>query len=208
MRAFAELLDVLDTTRSAAAKLAAMARFLVLAAPADAAWATYILCRRDLTAFVTPMQLRSWLGEAAALPRWLIDETLTDIADLSESIALLTASTTGPETPGAHADANLSTWLEDRLPMLRALTESGRRARITAWWRMLPYRECVLLNRLLIGELRADVSEAQVVRAVSEATSRSGTAIADLLAGPWQPSEAFWCRLQSQESDRAGGERS
>ena len=75
MRAFSELYEELDTTTSTNLKVAAMVRYFNNAAPADAAWAAYILSGRRLKRFIGPALLWRWLVEASALPEWLVEES-------------------------------------------------------------------------------------------------------------------------------------
>ena len=75
MRAFSELYEELDTTTSTNLKVAAMVRYFNTAAPADAAWAAYILSGRRLKRFIGPALLWRWLVEESALPEWLVEES-------------------------------------------------------------------------------------------------------------------------------------
>ncbi len=93
MRAFSELYEELDTTTATNLKVAAMARYFRQAAPADAAWAAYILSGRRLKRFLGPALLYRWLIEACGLPEWLVEECRATVGDLAETIALLMQST-------------------------------------------------------------------------------------------------------------------
>lgn len=203
MRAFAELLEELDTTRSLPGQIAAMVRYFSSAPAADAAWATHILSGRRISRLLAPVRLRCWLDESAGLPVWLIEETLAEVADLAESIALLMERTADAPPRSDIAEVGLAEWIEERLLPLRSQPEAVQRERVLAWWRMLGYRECFLLNRLLTGGLRPGVSEHAVLRAVSEAISRPHAEIARRLIGSWEPSERLWRGLQ--RPDPPGG---
>ena len=89
MRAFSELYEELDTTTSTNLKVAAMVRYFRGAAPADAAWATYILSGHRLKRFIGYALLRRWLVEASELPEWLVEESSASVGDMAETIALL-----------------------------------------------------------------------------------------------------------------------
>jgi DNA ligase 1 len=198
MRAFSELFEELDTTTSTGLKVAAMKRYFATAAPADAAWATYILSGRRLKRFLGPAILRRWLIEACGLPEWLVDECQASVGDFAETVALLmetNAASTGADVP-------LSMWIEERLLPLRASAESRQKEAIVSWWRTLPYRECFLLNKLLTGELRVGVSELLVTRSLAEVLNVGRTDIARRLMGDWRPSAELW------ESLRSGGAES
>nr|WP_298721865.1 ATP-dependent DNA ligase [uncultured Steroidobacter sp.] len=200
MRAFAALYEELDTTQSTNLKVAAMSRYFREAAPADAAWATYILSGRRLKRFIGPALLKRWLVDEAALPEWLIDESYGSVGDLAETIALLTAGTAHSEA--STDDTPLADWIEDRLLPLRESDEAVQRARITSWWRELPYRQCFLLNKLLTGELRVGVSQLLVTRALAEVTGMERTELAGRLMGEWQPGALFWQTLHAPDSPR------
>jgi len=199
MRAFSELFEELDTTTSTGLKVAAMKRYFATAAPADAAWATYILSGRRLKRFLGPAILRRWLIEACGLPEWLVDECQASVGDFAETVALL--MDTNAASTGAD-DVPLSRWIEERLLPLRASAESRQKEAIVSWWRTLPYRECFLLNKLLTGELRVGVSDLLVTRSLAEVLNVGRTDIARRLMGDWRPSAELW------ESLRSGGAES
>ena len=195
MRAFSELYEELDTTTSTNLKVAAMVRYFNNAAPADAAWAAYILSGRRLKRFIGPALLWRWLVDASALPEWLVEESSASVGDLAETVALLmesdlTAASTAP-------DIALSTWIEDRLLPLREVDEEQQHSAIADWWRTLPYRECFILNKLLTGELRVGVSELLVTRALSEVLHIERADVTRRIMGEWRPSAQFWEGLRS-----------
>jgi DNA ligase-1 len=59
MRAFSELYEELDTTTATSLKVAALKRYFAATAPADAAWAAYILSGRRLKRFLGPKRWHS-----------------------------------------------------------------------------------------------------------------------------------------------------
>jgi DNA ligase 1 len=193
MRAFSELFEELDTTTSTGLKVAAMKRYFATAAPADAAWATYILSGRRLKRFLGPATLRRWLIEACGLPEWLVEECQASIGDFAETVALLMEA----NPTGDTADVALSRWIEERLLPLRSSAEGRQKEAIVSWWRTLPYRECFLLNKLLTGELRVGVSELLVTRSLAEVLNVGRTDIARRLMGDWRPSAQLWESLRS-----------
>jgi DNA ligase 1 len=193
MRAFSELYEELDTTTATSLKVAALTRYFSSAAPADAAWAAYMLSGRRLKRFLGPATLRRWLVEACGLPEWLVDESYAAVGDFAETVALLMESdSTAPPT-----DVPVSTWIEERLLPLRAASEAQQKETIVGWWRTLPYRECFLLNKLLTGELRVGVSELLVTRALAEVLNVGKTDIARRMMGEWRPSAEFWESLRT-----------
>lgn len=211
MRAFSALYEELDTTTSTNLKVAAMVRYFASAPPADAAWAAYMLSGRRLKRFIGPALLWRWLVEESGLPPWLVEESVASVGDLAESIALLIAPRDlgSPEpgaapAPGARApageDTPLAQWIEARLLPLRGAEEAQQRTAIVGWWRSLPYRECLLLNKLLTGELRVGVSGLLVTRAIAEVLHLPREDIARRIMGEWHPDAAFWAALASGET--------
>ena len=196
MRAFSELYEELDTTTSTNLKVAAMVRYFHSAAPADAAWAAYMLSGRRLKRFLGPTLLGRWLVEACDLPEWLVNESYASVGDFAETVALLMEN----DSTAVATDISLSAWIEERLLPLRAADEEQQRKTIVNWWRTLPYRECFLLNKLLTGELRVGVSELLVSRALSEVLQVTRPDVARRMMGEWRPSAEFWESLRSGES--------
>ena len=196
MRAFSELYEELDTTTSTNLKVAAMARYFRSAAPADAAWAAYMLSGRRLKRFLGPAVLGQWLVEACGLAPWLVDESYASVGDFAETVALLMES--GANIPAT--DVPLSSWIEERLLPLRAAGELDQKEAIINWWRTLPYRECFLLNKLLTGELRVGVSELLVTRALAEVLDIPRTDVTRRMMGEWRPSAQFWESLRTGQS--------
>ena len=196
MRAFSELYEELDTTTSTNLKVAAMARYFRNAAPADAAWATYMLSGRRLKRFLGPAVLGRWLVEACGLAPWLVDESYASVGDFAETVALLMES----RSNAAATEVPLSSWIEERLLPLRAAGEIEQKEAIINWWRTLPYRDCFLLNKLLTGELRVGVSELLVTRALAEVLDVPRTDVTRRMMGEWRPSAQFWESLRTGQS--------
>jgi DNA ligase-1 len=201
MRAFAELYDEIDTTTSTNLKVAAMVRYFRAAAPADAAWAAFILSGRRLKRFIGPALLHRWLIGASGLAEWLVEEAHSAVGDLAETIALLMERPDTSRDP--QTDLSLAGWIEGRLLPLRDADEERQREAIVGWWRTLRYRECLLLNKLLTGELRIGVSQLLVTRALAEALSLRRHDVARGLMGEWTPSAAFWETLRANERSSA-----
>lgn len=196
MQAFSQLFEELDATAATGVKVAAMVRYFRTAAPADAAWAAYILSGRRLKRFIGPTLLYRWLIDAAALPEWLVEESVAAVGDMAETIALLMEDTANV---AVASDVTLAEWIEGRLLPLRAAAVEEQHAAIVNWWRTLPYRECFILNKLLTGELRVGVSALLVTRAIAETVDVPRPDIVRRLMGEWQPSPSFWEGLASRD---------
>jgi DNA ligase-1 len=196
VQAFSQLFEELDATTATGVKVAAMVRYFRTAAPADAAWAAYILSGRRLKRFIGPTLLYRWLIGAAALPEWLVEESVAAVGDMAETIALLMEDTANV---AAASDLTLAEWIESRLLPLRAAAVEQQHTAIVNWWRTLPYRECFILNKLLTGELRVGVSALLVTRAIAETVDVPRPDIVRRLMGEWQPSQSFWEGLASRD---------
>ncbi len=187
MRRFADLYDRIDATTSTRAKVAAMVDYFRSAPPEDAAWAVFFLTGRRLKRFVGYAQLRDWTLEASGIPDWLLEESVAAVGDVAETIALLVG-----RSEAASSDVSLSGWLESRLLPLREAGAEEMRESILAWWRELPPRELLLMNKMLTGELRVGVSQTLVVRALAEVAGVEPAVVAHRLMGTWQPAAAFF----------------
>jgi DNA ligase-1 len=208
MRRFAELFESLDTTTSTRAKIDAMGAYFRAAAPADAAWAVYVLTGRRLKRSVGPAALRTWLIEEAGLPRWLVEETYATVGDLAETIALLVARPAGSAVSGPAAgsaspapDVPLHDWVTERILPLTGLGPQDQRSRVVGWWRELAYRECFLVMKVLTGSLRVGVSRSLVARALAEALAVPRIHIERSLIGAWHPGPEFWAALLREEGE-------
>ena len=204
MHKFAELFESLDTTTSTRAKVEALVDYFRTTAPVDAAWATYVLTGRRVKRSVGPALLRTWLSEEAGLPDWLVEETYGSVGDLAETIALLIAPASAVPGSTRH-EVSLSDWFHQRILRLPASTVADRRREIVSWWHELPYRESLLVNKLLTGSLRVGVSRALVVQALAEVFALPRTHLERALLGSWEPTADFWHGLRRNDSSADSG---
>ncbi len=203
MRRFADLFETLDTTTSTRAKIDAMVDYFRVADPADAAWAVYILIGRRLKRSVGPALLHSWLIEEAGLPGWLVEETYGSIGDLAETVALLVTPDPPHSCSSPTPELRLRDWFHERILRLPSLNSEEKRHLIVGWWRVLPYRECFLVNKLLTGSLRVGVARLLVTRALAELFDQPRTSVERALIGAWDPSPEFWEAMMRDESSTA-----
>jgi DNA ligase-1 len=199
LRAFAKLYDAIDSTTSTNLKVAAINGYFATAQPADAAWAVYFLSGRKLKRLIGAAALRAWLIQSSALPDWLIEETYSQVGDLAETIALLADVDTRP-APSAPTDVSLQVWVEHRLLALKGLPEPEQQATVTAWWRELPYLQCLVVNKLLTGGFRVGVSQTLLIRALAQHLGTDVAATTHRLMGDWEPTAGFWNGLAAPTS--------
>jgi DNA ligase-1 len=197
MKAFADLYAALDETTETNRKVAALARYLASAPPADAAWANAFLLGRRPKRLLESRKLAAWAIEEAGIPEWLFSECYQAVGDFAEMIALL--------LPPARQSSErpLSYWVEERLLPLRSASDDVRRRWLLEAWREMDERQRFVWNKLLTGEFRVGVSQKLVVRAVAEATGLAPDAVAHRLMGDWQPTPEFWAGLTAADTCEA-----
>jgi DNA ligase-1 len=183
VKAFAELYTELDASTSTLHKVDALERYLRRAAPADAAWAVYVLAGGKPRQAVPSRLMREAAQEAAGLPDWLFEESYQAVGDLAETIAHLL-----PEAP-ADEDVGLSTWMGERLPSLRSLAPEEARATLRRWWAGLDWNGRFVLSKLITGGFRVGVSRLLVLRAIARVSGLDETVLAQRMIG-WTDARA------------------
>ena len=201
MKAFAALYRELDATTSSLAKQAALQRYLLDAAPEDAAWAVYFLAGGKPRQLVPTKTLRALAQEAAGLPEWLFDESYEAVGDLAETIALLLPP------PTEQHDLGLAVWVEQHLLPLRALGQAAPETLATtlqAQWRQLAVDERLVYFKLMTGSFRVGVSRLQVTQALAAVAGIDAKRVAQRLMGythiSGQPTADDYAALISPES--------
>ncbi len=176
MKAFAELFQALDATTAQSAKLAALVAYLRVAAPADAAWATYFLAGGKPRQMVPTKRLKALAQEAAGLPEWLFEESYQAVGDLAETLALLLPPPTQP------VDLPLAEWMAQLLP-LRTLPPDEADARLRAQWDRLATEQRFVYFKLITGNFRVGVSRLQVTHALATVSALDPKRVAHRLMG-------------------------
>ncbi len=177
MKAFADLYAELDASTSTLHKVDALERYLRGAAPADAAWAVYVLAGGKPRQAVPSRVLRDAAREAAGLPEWLFDESYLAVGDLAETIAHLLPP------PGALEDAGLATWMSERLPSLRGAPAEDMKAALCGWWSTLDWNGRFVLGKLITGGFRVGVSKLLVLRAIARVAGLDEKLVAQRMIG-------------------------
>ncbi|RPH44420.1 MAG: ATP-dependent DNA ligase [Burkholderiales bacterium] len=183
MKAFAELYTELDASTSTLHKVDALERYLRRAAPADAAWAVYVLAGGKPRQAVPSRLMREAAQEAAGLPDWLFEESYQAVGDLAETIAHLL-----PEAPAAE-DVGLSVWMGERLPSLRGAAPEEARATLRRWWAGLDWNGRFVLSKLITGGFRVGVSRLLVLRAIARVSGLDEKLLAQRMIG-WTDARA------------------
>ena len=177
MKAFAALFDALDASTSTLAKVDALKRYFAVAAPADAAWATYFLAGGKPRQVVPTAVLRALACEQARIEPWLFDEAYQAVGDLAETIAHVLPP------PATQSQIGLADWVEARLLPLRGLPPQEQALRVAGYWRELDTAERFLLTKLIGGGFRVGVSKLLVQRALAEGAQLDAKLIAQRMMG-------------------------
>jgi DNA ligase 1 len=202
VRDFAALFAELDASTATGVKVAALVAYLGRAAPADAAWATYLLAGGKPRQVVPTALLRRLACETAGIDDWLFDECYQAVGDLAETIAhVLPPAAAGSDQP-------LSVWMEERLLPLRGQPPERQAECIRAWWSELDTPGRFLLTKLIGGGFRVGVSRLLVQRAMAEVSGLDAKLVAQRMMG-WtdarrQPDAARYAALMAPEGSGSG----
>jgi DNA ligase-1 len=183
MKAFAALYAALDATTSTEAKIEALAAYLqdqAQHAPADAAWAVYLLAGGKPRQAVPSVRLRRLACRLAGIDDWLFEECYQAVGDLAETIALLL-----PEAaPGPAPELGLADWMERRLLGLRGAGEAEQDARLASWFDELRQPvERFLLVKLIGGGFRVGAGRMLVQRALARHAGIDARRVAERMVG-------------------------
>jgi DNA ligase-1 len=195
MKAFAALYQVLEHSTGTLDKRAAIVDYLRHAPRADAAWGLWLLAGNKLRRIAGSGELRTWLGDVAGLPAWLVDDSYSHVGDLAETLALLLPPTQAPD-----ADVPLHVWIEQRLLPVAGADEDTRRRTVIDAWTQLADGERLVFNKLLTGALRVGVSSRLVQQALADFSEVPIAVLAQRMLGDWPPTPAFLTALLSTEA--------
>lgn len=198
MRRFAALYQRLDRSTATGEKRAALVDYFRDAPAADAAWALWLLAGGKIggakARIASSGELRAWIVEESGNADWLVDASYDQVGDLAETLALLL------DDPAVRApDISLAEWITQRLTAVANADVGARRAVIVDAWRMLPFAERLVFNKLLTGALRVGVSQGLVQQALAQMAGIDIALIAQRMLGSWTPDAAFMQRLLSPD---------
>ncbi len=177
MKRFASLYAELDQSTATLAKVDALKRYFVDAAPRDAAWAVYFLAGGKPRQVVPSGVLWALACREAGIPEWLFDASYQAVGDFSETVSHVLPP------PGRDSDLGLAEWVEERLLALRGLSPEEQAARVASYWNELDTAGRFLLNKLIGGSFRVGVSKLLVQRALAEATGVDAKLVAQRMMG-------------------------
>jgi len=202
MKAFAALYRDLDRTTATSHKRAALIEYFGRAAPADLAWALWLLSGGKLARIANQRELRDWIAEESGVPAWLVEECYEQVGDLAETLNLLLAdpAAPAPERP-------LHAWIEQTLAPVAGSEPERRREAVLSGWRELPPEQRFVFNKLLTGALRVGVSQRLVQQALAQWSGVDIALIAQRMLGAWAPSPDFVAGLVSAQPQRGDREQ-
>lgn len=189
VRRFTQLFQELDGSNRTLDKVDALRRYFREAQPASAAWALWFLMGQRFPAVLKSGRLRTWAGEAAGLPDWLVEACHERVGDSAETAALLL------QVQGAGTDLPLEAFIEAHVRPLRGMDEALQRAALQATWAQLDAPQCLVFHKLITGGFRVGVSKGLVLRGLAAALEQDKDRLAHRLMGDWQPSAQFWRKL-------------
>jgi DNA ligase-1 len=117
---------------------------------------------------------------------------------MAETIALLL-----PTADGVSITLGLRTTVQKRLLPLLGEDETSLRDSILRTWREMDYRQRLVWNKMITGDLRAGISRQTIIRALAEFAGMEAAVISHRLMGAWEPTGKFFRRLLSPESGEA-----
>jgi DNA ligase-1 len=167
MLRFARLIEELETRPGSEARAQALGRYWSEAPDSDAGWAAHVLLGGRPTRVLTRAELRAWVSDEAGLDDWLIEASAQGVGDVVETLALLLPTDASPPSGAAHPQADLSTWLGQRLPAWRDLSPQNRRSTWATWSRALPPQARTVLWRLMVGLWRISVPRHEVISSLA-----------------------------------------
>ncbi len=195
MRAVADLYAALDQTNRTARKVAILGEYFRSAADDEKICLVALFCGWHPPRAVGFKVLRQWAAGQAGVDQWLFDECYAHVGDLAETIALL--------LPPVRelTERPLRAWL-DVLDHLRTCGVEEQRRAVVSAWNGLPPDQCFIFNKLITGGFRVGVSQALVVRALSDLSGLAPAVLVHRLMGKWSPLDRDFASLIAPQDDR------
>ncbi len=188
MKAFATLINALDSTNKTNLKLEAVDRFLVEADENDKLWFLALFTGKRPRRNVNTALMRQWAIEAAQIPEWLFFESYASVGDLGETISLILPQ------PEHYIERSLSEWME-LIVQLKDATDEEKKRFVLEAWNNLPHTERFIFNKLLGGSFRAGISAQSLINALARHYDMDTSAVAHSIMGGWKIGEVTFGEL-------------
>ena len=178
MKAFAQLINSLDSTNKNLQKIAAIELFIDTASNDDKLWFLSLFTGKRPKRSVTTKLLKQWVLEETQLPEWLFAESYAAVGDLGETIALLLPDNEHP------SEKLLSDWMNEIIA-LKDKSEEEKRIYVVNSWKTLNTTERFIFNKLLGGSFRLGVSAKTVINAFAKHFDLEAAAVTHSIMGDW-----------------------
>ncbi len=188
MKAFATLVNALDSTNKTNLRMEAIDRFLTEADSGDKLWFLALFTGKRPKRYVGTPFMKQWAMEAAQIPEWLFLESYAAVGDLGETISLILPQ------PAVYAERSLSEWMQLILA-LKDASEAEKKQFVLDAWNSLPYTERFIFNKLLGGSFRVGVSAKTLVNALARHYGMDASAVAHSIMGDWKMEEVTFDEL-------------
>jgi len=188
MRAFAKLINRLDSTNKTNQKLEAIREFLNDGNDQDKLWFLALFTGKRPKRMVNTKLMKSWLLELVDIPEWLFLESYASVGDLSETISLMLPAPTG------YTDYSLSEWME-KIVGLKNQTEEEKKEFVKNTWGALPHLERFIFNKLLGGSFRVGISSQSLINAIASYYQLEPSAVSHSIMGDWSMEDTSFEKL-------------
>lgn len=177
MKAFATLINTLDSTNKTLLKQEAIAQFLREAEEGDKLWFLALFTGKKPKRNVNSTEMKRWAMELAGIPEWLFVESYASVGDLAETLSLLL-----PNTPTV-LDLTLREWMV-RIQQVRS--EEEKKDFVLHAWANLDYMERFIFNKLIGGSFRLGVSSKIVINTIAKVYGLDPAAVTHSIMGKWE----------------------
>lgn len=188
MKAFASLVNALDSTNKTNLRMEAIDRFLTEADSADKLWFLALFTGKRPKRHVGTPLMKQWAMEVTQIPEWLFLESYAAVGDLGETISLILPQ------PAVYTERSLSEWMQLILD-LKDATEGEKKQFVLDAWSSLPYMERFIFNKLLGGSFRVGVSSKTLINALAKHYGMDASAVAHSIMGDWKMEEVTFDQL-------------
>ncbi|RZL14753.1 MAG: ATP-dependent DNA ligase, partial [Pedobacter sp.] len=182
MKAFASLINKLDSSNKTKLKLEAVDQFLREATAQDKLWFLALFTGKRPKRNVNTALLKQWAIELTGIPEWLFLEAYSSVGDLAETLALILPPETG------YTDYNLSQWM-DLIQQLSGKDDAEKKSFVLNAWDNLPLTERFIFNKLLGGSFRIGLSSKSLINALAHYYDMEASAVAHSIMGSWNINE-------------------
>lgn len=188
MKAFATLVNALDSTNKTGLKTEAVIQFLTEADNNDKLWFLALFTGKRPKRNVNTALLKTWAMEITNLPDWLFQESYSSVGDLGETISLVLPA------PSNHNDASLSEWME-QIINLKTATEDQKKEFVLKAWDSLAGTSRFIFNKLLGGSFRLGISSKTLIQALSKHYEIDPSVITHSIMGNWDIQKVTFDKL-------------